>query len=82
MKDEDKAKEQLIKELRQRTAELEKSETLRKRTEVLNEALNDIYLTINSTLDFDEMMKRVVKRLLKQLEVRQPQYLYVKIISG
>jgi ribosomal protein L9 len=60
MKDEDKAKEQLIKELRQRTAELEKSDRLRKLAEALNEALNDICLTVNSTLDFDEMMQRVV----------------------
>lgn len=65
MKDEDKAKEQLIKELRQRTTELEKSETLRKLAEALNEALNNIYLTINSTLDFDEMMQRVVMETAK-----------------
>ena len=67
MKDENKAKEHLIKELRKRSAELEKSENLRKLAEALNEALNNIYLTINSTLDFDEMMQRVVKETAKAI---------------
>ncbi len=61
MRDKDQAKEQLVKELRQRIAELEKSETQLKRAEILNVALDNIYLSINSTLDFDEIMQRVIK---------------------
>ena len=53
--------------VKERTAELEKVNkalrieiTERKRAEELSRALNDINLTINSTLDFDEIMQRVV----------------------
>ncbi len=49
MEDEDKTKEQLIKELHQRIAEFEKSETLRKRTEeLLQESLSRIYSLVDA----------------------------------
>ncbi len=41
--------------------------TERKLAEALNEALNNIYLTINSTLDFGETMQRVVMEAAKAI---------------
>jgi PAS domain S-box-containing protein len=61
------AKEELERRVERRTADLRlANEALqaeirdRRRHEELSEALNDINLTINSTLDFEEVMKRVV----------------------
>jgi two-component system cell cycle sensor histidine kinase/response regulator CckA len=62
LKDENKAKEQLLKELRKRTAELEKSETLRKRAE---EALR------LQTGDLKEPSTEDVQSLIHELKMHQ-----------
>ena len=75
MKAEDKTKEQLIKELallRQRIAELEVSETERKRVEeALSrharrvEALHAIAATVSQTLDMDELLNSALEKVIE-----------------